>query len=161
MIAGANISPCRKYRYELTRLWCGSAAAARVLTWIMLNPSTATALTDDPTIRKCIGFSKRWGFDGLRVVNLFAYRSTHPEVLRHVADPFGDNSEWLRSVRAPAVAAWGAIDDRLERDWSAVPAHCLLDAIFGGELVCLGQTKQGHPRHPLMLPYRTERQPWP
>lgn len=154
MIAAANISPCRKYRYDLTRLWCGNAAVARIVTWVMLNPSSATALTDDPTIRKCIGFAKRWGYDGLRVVNLFAYRSTHPEVLRHVADPFGpENAAYLTSVTPPIVVAWGVLPRKFEQ------CSSLLLPREGAE--CLGRTKGGQPRHPLMLSYQTERQPWP
>lgn len=79
--------------------------------FLMLNPSTATATDDDPTIRRCIGFARRWGFGALAVGNLFAVRSTDPRCIRQVANPVGkDNDEWLQRLRrdsALCVAAWG------------------------------------------------------
>ena len=77
--AGALLSSCGTYRYRLWRYW---HTEREPLIFIMLNPSTADAMQDDPTIRKCIGFAKRLGFGGIEVVNLFAYRATDPRDLR-------------------------------------------------------------------------------
>ena len=105
---GATCDARRRYRYRLWREW---GASPRRVTFIMLNPSTADERVLDPTIRRCIGFAKAWGFDGVDVVNLFAWRSTDPAALARVADPIGpDNDETIAaSLRqsALAVAACG------------------------------------------------------
>src|SRR5262249_40146014 len=99
-----------RYRYLLTRRVGPGRKSA---TFIMLNPSTADATADDPTIRKCIGFARRWRCGVLRVVNLFAFRATDPDVLKAAADPVGpENRRWiLRSIRRTnrqiVVCAWG------------------------------------------------------
>lgn len=111
----AELSPCGLYRYWLWRKW--SDGGKRV-TFVMLNPSTADALMDDPTIRKCVGFAKRLGFDELFVVNLFAYRATEPKELQRVGwriaeGPANDNHTATACMLASLViAAWGATDFR-------------------------------------------------
>jgi hypothetical protein len=101
------MSPCGLYRYELWRYW----APGRLVAWIMLNPSTADATADDPTLRRCIDFSKAWGCGGLMVVNLFGLRATDPQELRRAEDPVGpmnDHFLWGRCMEADlVVAAWG------------------------------------------------------
>jgi hypothetical protein len=119
----------------------------------MLNPSTADETTDDPTIRKCIGFSKRLGVQRLAVVNLFAARATKPRDLGLYADPIGpDNNDWILEEIGkncgPIIAAWGANGRRHSERVKAV-----LSMLSGFELSCLGTTKDGHPFHPLMIPY--------
>ena len=156
--SGADISECGRYRYRLTRQWGDGA----FLPFVMLNPSTADSEVDDPTIRRCIGFAKREGAGGLLVVNRFAYRATDPAQLRTVDDPYGPgNDAVLRSVAyaaagagQPIVCAWGSNSGSESRT-----ASILLT--FGAQLVCLGTTKDGHPRHPLyvradqpLVPYR-------
>ena len=106
----AEISPCGLYRYRLTRTW---DAAAPALLFVMLNPSTADASEDDPTIRRCLGFARRERAGGLVVANLFAFRATDPKALEDAADPIGpDNARWIetcvRETSGPIVAAWGA-----------------------------------------------------
>ena len=108
MFRGALFSPDRVYRYTLTRVW--DAEKARVC-FILLNPSTANEKQDDPTIRHCIAFAKSWGNGGIEIVNLFAYRSTNPNVLRSVPDPFGPlNLEHILAVTAATpliICGWG------------------------------------------------------
>lgn len=108
----ATISACGKYRYTLERSW---AALPRYVLWIMLNPSTADADTNDATIRRCLGYARAWGYTGILVGNLYAYRSTSPALLTQIAlsggDPIGpDNVAAVRGLIARAsmiVCAWG------------------------------------------------------
>ena len=134
-----------RYRYSLTRRW---SRGPRV-TWVLLNPSTADARQDDPTIRRCIDFSRRWGFGALEVVNLFALRTPYPEVLRAATDPVGPlNDRALRRAIARSdavVAAWGAhgaLAGRADAIRAALPDDAL----------ALGLTARGEPAHPLYLP---------
>ncbi len=143
----AELSDDGMYRYSLRRTWGPGIHAV----FVMLNPSTADATQDDPTIRRCIGFAKREHCGGLLVVNLYAYRATKPADLWRAADPVGrDNDFYLADAAvesnisgAPLIAAWGALAGvaRAER------ARRLL----GHRLSCLGLTKSGAPRHPLYL----------
>lgn len=104
-----------EYRYQLTREW---GDGPRVL-WVMLNPSTADAEKDDPTIRRCIGFSKAWGYGGLTVCNLFAFRATDPKKLRGVIDPIGPENDRhifeASSVADMTIAAWGGNGHLMDR----------------------------------------------
>ena len=144
MIHTAKISDCGKYRYALTRQWAGSGGG---VTFIMLNPSTADAEKDDPTIRRCIGFAKLWGFSRLQVVNLFAYRATDPKELDKVDDPVGplNDPQLINCWHGTLVAAWGAKAPN-ER------VKYVLSLMYSKQLFCLGTTKKGHPRHPLYVP---------
>jgi len=141
----AVISPCGRYRYRLSRSW---EPQRLPLVWIMLNPSTADAEIDDPTIRRCIAFSKREGAGGLEVLNLFALRATNPSALRSADDPIGpDNDQWIREVLHPhsrCVCAWGAFPA-----WDRVAA--VMDLARGINFLCLGRTAAGHPKHPLYI----------
>lgn len=146
--AKAVLSPDRRYRYWLDRHWGSSGTHA---TWIMLNPSTADALEDDPTIRRCTAFTKAWGLDGLIVVNLFAHRATDPRSLARQADPVGPaNDEFIRQAVFPwsvVVAAWGA---HKMADSRAAEVLAILTE-RAGDVGCLGMTKAGYPRHPLYV----------
>jgi hypothetical protein len=149
-LCGALFSPCRTWRYSLWRFW---GVGERRVAFIGLNPSTADEQADDPTIRRCIDFAKRWGFDGLYMLNLFALRSTDPRGLDQVDDPVGPaNDDAIAAVLAQvdlAVAAWGVHGWRHDRDQRFV-AQCQR------ELHCLGRTINGHPKHPLYLRATTE-----
>lgn len=153
MKRSAVISECGRYRYSLERCWDDGLP---MVTWVMLNPSTADAETDDQTIRKCVGFARKWGAGRIRVVNLFALRSTDPRALRTSASPVGpgNNNAIVEAARRSAVivAAWGAHGKLIGRDGYV---RWLVDA-QDRRLSCLGVTKDGHPRHPLRLPYSTE-----
>ena len=138
-----------RYRYWLHR--DVAAAGAEGLVFALLNPSTADAANDDPTIRRCIGFARQWGYRELTVVNLFALRATKPaELRRRGREAIGErNDEALRWARRhPAtsliVAAWGNHGAHLSRDAAAM-------AILAPALA-LRFTKRGCPAHPLYLP---------
>lgn len=154
----ALISDCGAYRYWLTRLWDDTVAPA---TFIMLNPSTADASVDDPTIRRCIAFARDWGCGGLRVANLYAYRATDPKAMKRAADPVGPHNDYHLGALAweawsrggPIVAAWGA-NAGPERA-AAVRRIKHMD-----RLTALGLTKSGQPRHPLYLRADLTPQPW-
>ncbi len=154
---GAELSPEGWYRYSLWRQW-GEPDGPRVC-WVMLNPSTADAEADDPTIRRCIGFSKSWGAAAMEVVNLFALRSTDPKALVRHPDPVGpDNHKAITDAIKRSdmvVAAWGAFQIKHSRP--SIDTYCFnLDK----PLWCLGKTKAGHPRHPLYVPAVTELEPF-
>ncbi|MBI1416966.1 MAG: DUF1643 domain-containing protein [Limimaricola sp.] len=143
----AVYSTCGRYRLSLTRDWGPGRAAV----FVMLNPSTASEATDDPTIARCTGFARALGAGGMEVVNLFAFRATHPRDLRRAEDPVGpDNDAAILSAAARAgwlICAWG-IHGTLHGRGTEVAA--LLRAA-GHRPQVLGLTKDGHPRHPLYL----------
>lgn len=138
------------YRYLLWRTW--DAARPRLL-WVLFNPSTADASREDPTLHRCRGFSRTWGYGGLEVVNLFAFRTPHPRDLLRAADPIGpENDAYLAAAvaRAPAiVAAWGAHGGYRQRDRDVL---ALLARHAAQPFLCLGTLQNGCPRHPLYLP---------
>lgn len=155
MTASAVISDCGTYRYVLRRTWRGGP----VLAFVMLNPSTADAEQDDATIRKCIGFAKRYGFGGIVVVNLFALRSRDPAALRTHPSPIGpENDYWLKhetvNPNHSIIVAWGRHAEHFPGRVRAVMK------IIERAVRCLDVTKDGHPSHPLMLPYKSVPQPW-
>jgi hypothetical protein len=149
----ALFSPDRVYRYRLTRRW----ARGPSIVWIMLNPSTADERRDDPTIRRCIGFSRAWGFGGLTVVNLFALRTPEPRDLREHPDPIGlDNDRHITAAAASAeqvVAAWGAFAFARERAEA-------IQALVKRSLLCLSRSASGAPSHPLYLSSAAELIPY-
>lgn len=140
----AELSVCGAYRYSLTRKWREQPG---YLLWIMLNPSTANALKDDATIRKCVGFAKRWGYGSIAVVNLYALRATNPVVVEGATDPVGpDNDETIKRLASEATgicAGWGGSGPRSLR--SRVVEVL---AMIPGEVTCIGKTRDGHPLHP-------------
>jgi hypothetical protein len=128
------------YRYRLTRVWDPTLPA---ITFVLLNPSTADAEHLDPTLRRCVGFATRDGFGGMVILNLYAFRSTSPKVMRAAADPVGpDNDRVLASATGVVVAGWGVNADAAR----VADAVALLPP-----LQALGVTKRGHPRHPLYV----------
>lgn len=152
MTTDAIISDCGRYRYTLTRVW--NASSSRVC-WIGLNPSTADASKDDPTIRRMIGFARDWGYGGIVVVNLFAFRATDPKDLRKAAvshDIVGDenDSHIISSAEQSelVLAAWGNHGKLLARNQS------VLDELEAHGFVVhhLRLSADGHPCHPLYLP---------
>ena len=153
----AIYSPCEAYRYALTRVW--DTEGRRVL-FVMLNPSTATEVQNDPTVERCERRARALGFGAFRVCNIFAFRATDPRVMRAQDDPVGPANDaaiaegalWADSV----VCAWGTHGAHLGRG-SAVEA--LLRAT-GRPLLHLGLSKAGHPKHPLYIAYECPPQGW-
>lgn len=152
---GARLSDDRIYRYVLWRIWGDGG----VCLFVMLNPSTADETQDDATVRRCIGFAEGWGHGGLRVVNLYALRATHPVELGRHPDPVGpDNDRVLAEEAAQAkriVVAWGNAP-KLKGKLADRPAQVLellqKYAKTGHSPVCLGVTQAGHPVHPVRQP---------
>ena len=140
----AHLSVCRRYRYALWRRW---GAGPNVM-FVGLNPSTAEEEIDDPTIRRCITFARTWGYGGLCMTNLFAYRSTQPAEMLAQVDPVGPyNDNYLVQLASEArlvVAAWGTHGQHRGR-------HNAVRKMLSG-LHYLRLTKDGHPSHPLYLP---------
>jgi hypothetical protein len=159
---GAILSVDRRYRYRLWRQW---GDGNNRVCFVGINPSTADEKDDDATIRKCVGFAKRWGFGALDMVNLFAWRDRNQRGLLSTPDPVGPlNDATLLETFGFAkriVFAWGPgkgaavsklITRRLVSDgWIAAEVALTTRCEIGR----LNQTKDGSPGHPLMLPYAT------
>jgi len=143
----ALISQDNKYRYQLSRIW--DEEKPKIL-FIMLNPSTADADVDDPTIRRVVNFSKSWGYGGVFVGNLYAFRSTDPKALRHTDDPIGEDNiqhiQTLLGLTERVIYAWG--NNQKEPEW----LRDLVDTPY-----CIDISKKGVPKHPLYL--KSELQP--
>lgn len=152
----AVYSDCERYRFLLTRTW---GSGPRVL-FVMLNPSTATEVQNDPTVERCERRARALGYGAFRVTNIFAWRATDPKAMRAAEDPVGagndeailDSLAWADTV----VCAWGNHGLHLGRG-SAVEA--MLRAA-GARLHHLGLTGQGQPTHPLYIGYDRQPQPW-
>ena len=154
MTRSATLSTCRQYRFELWRRWGHGAYAM----FIGLNPSTADETADDPTIRRCVGFARAWGYDAMCMTNLFAYRATLPADMKKAADPVGweVNDRRLRHLAAEAgvvIAAWGAHGAFMDRGAN-------VRRMLPGGLHYLRLTKDGHPGHPLYLPASLQPVEW-
>jgi hypothetical protein len=150
-LAGETVlSHCSRYRYCLWRDVPGGGNG--VVVFVGLNPSTADAQIDDPTIRRCRGFASRWGYRKLCVLNLFAFRATKPAGLFEAADPIGThNDDFLTGLSRKAdlvVACWGNHGAYMERD------KFVCGTI--GKAKCLGTTRRGQPKHPLYVPYESQ-----
>jgi hypothetical protein len=159
----AVYSPCESYRYLLTRTW--DPQGTRAL-FVMLNPSTATELQNDPTVERCERRARTLGFGAFRVTNIFAWRATDPRVLRRVTDPVGPDNDaaiaasagqWVRDGTGDRiVCAWGTHGAYLDRGESV--GRLLKES--GRPLHHLGLTRDGHPRHPLYVGYAVQPLPW-
>jgi len=147
----AVFSECGRYRYVLTRTWSDLPDVARTLVVVGLNPSTATELVDDPTLRRCQHFARREGFVRLYMLNLFAFRATDPRELKRCephARVGADNDEVLRGFLnsgSKVVAAWG------DAKWPFVLHRAGTVVRMADRFWCLGRTKGGAPRHPLYV----------
>lgn len=145
---GAEFSKCGRYRYGLWRKWDDDKP--RIM-FIGLNPSTATATMDDPTIRRVKRFAMDWGYGGVYMCNLFAFISAYPEDLKTCDDPVGDNDNWLTffaTMCKDALFAWGNFKEAEDR-------AKIVSAMFPNA-VCLGFNKNSTPKHPLYISAKTK-----
>ncbi len=153
----AVYSECEAYRYSLTVTW---DETGRRLLYVMLNPSKATELANDPTIERCERRARRLGYGAFGVVNLFALRETSPQKLKAAAAPegpentavIGRSATWADDI----LAAWGVHGVHLGICDSVLP----ILRNSGRPLLHLGLTKDGHPRHPLYIAYETRPECW-
>ena len=153
----AVYSDCESYRYSLTRIW--EPSGPKVM-FVMLNPSTATEVQNDPTIERCERRARSLGFGGFRATNIFAYRATDPRDMRAAADPAGPDNDaaildglgWANQV----VCAWGTNGAHRNQG----PRIEALLRARGQMLHHLGLSKAGHPKHPLYIAYSQAPQIW-
>ena len=152
----ALYSPDNRYRYALTRDW---ALGQRVL-FVMLNPSTATEMQNDPTVERCERRARALGFGGFAVANIFAFRATDPRVMRAASDPVGPANDAtileLASSANQIICAWGSHGAHLDR---GAKVEALL-RVTRNDLYHLGLTKAGQPRHPLYIGYAQQPRLW-
>lgn len=152
---GAILDDSRTYRYRLWRTWDVDKPACA---FIGLNPSTADETEDDPTLRRCIGYARAWGYGTVELGNLFGLRATDPAELREASDPVGpENDDHLRDICRDAklvVAAWGNDGELMDR---AREVCRLLD---DHDLHALVVNQTGHPKHPLYCRKAVEPQPF-
>ena len=142
MRQSAVASPCKRYRYQLRRVWDPGKPA---VLFVCLNPSTADAKLDDNTSRVCRNYAERWGYGTLLMGNLFAYRSRDPRALRTAKDPIGPENDHhlmeLQSAAKTVVCAWGNRGALFDRDVQVLR--------FLRRPQCLVKLKSGRPGHPL------------
>lgn len=145
MFTDAQLSPCRRDRYGLWRIWDKNQP---LVLFICLNPSTADETNDDPTLKRCINFARSWGYGGISIANLFAYRATLPADMKNCEDPVGpENNKWLVKLANDVdlvIGAWGNDGAFLNRSQEVKQ---LLPDIY-----CLKLNASGEPAHPLYLP---------
>ncbi len=153
----AIYSDCEQYRYSLTRIW---NPEGRKALFVMLNPSTATEVQNDPTVERCERRARALGFGAFQVTNIFAWRDTDPRKMRAAVDPVGPENDaailkgaqWADQV----IAAWGTHGAHRDRG----PAVEALLRDTGQPLFHLGLTKGGHPKHPLYIAYTQQPELW-
>jgi len=152
MIKDAIISEDGKYRYQLSRKW---DKVKPMILFIMLNPSTADAEKDDPTIRRCMGFAKSWGYGGIFVGNLFSYRATEPGELLNVNDPYGHgNLSFIMEMAGfsdKVICAWGNEKTIKKVEVGKLIIKKIFKLLKEKGLYYLELTKGGTPKHPLYL----------
>ncbi len=158
----AIYSNCQRYRYQLTRIW--DHAGGKAL-FIMLNPSTATEIQNDPTVERCERRARALGFGSFRVTNIFAWRDTDPRNMKAATEPIGqenDNTiiescDWASRKTDRIICGWGTHGEHLNRG----PQVEELVRATGLQSYHLGLTKAGHPKHPLYIAYSQQPILWP
>lgn len=145
---GAEFSPCRRWRYTLWRIWDSECPYCA---FIGLNPSTATETENDPTVSRCINYARDWGYGGMYMLNLFAWRATDPDDMKAADEPVGEDNDAaiLRIANAAGlvICAWG--NHGAYRERSTGVKELLRAANI--QVHCLTVTGTGEPGHPLYL----------
>lgn len=168
--SGAEISDDELYRYTLTRQWSNGPCLA----WLCFNPSTATATEADQSIRKMVGFSRKWGYGRMVVLNLFAIRNRDPRAVGRMGlDAVGPmNDYWINESLKECrelICAWGCGEHFRASKHTGLKSLdfrpvTLIQNLRGAypnlPIQCLGYREDRHPRHPLMLSYETQRIPF-
>lgn len=157
MRKGAEFSPCRRYRYKLWRVW---AELQPNILFIGLNPSTADEATDDRTIARLVKWAFGWGYGGVYVGNLFAFRATKPTDMKRQTNPVGpDNDDALRDMEkrcTTTVLCWGTHGAYLNRERDVLTKVLA----YPTTAMCFAVSKEGHPKHPLYLKGATALMPY-
>lgn len=158
-IKSAVVSSCGAYRWALSRSWIPTLGTVM---FVMLNPSTADAEMDDPTVRKCVGFARQWGRGAVLIGNLFAFRTKEPKLLRRAADPVGASNDealaWMAAAADMIVVAWGS---RAKHPELVDRARAVVEGPLADRpLLCLKLLPNGDPGHPLFAPYQTRPRSW-
>lgn len=158
---GAVFDRSKRYRYTLWRWWRPMSSVpvpSRMVAFIGLNPSTADATNNDPTVTRCVNFARHWDYDGMVMLNLFAYRATDPKVMKAQQKPIGaSNNQAIRDVSQRAglvVCCWGTHGEYRDRGFEVA------DMLVNLRLHHLGLTKGGQPKHPLYLKSDTPLTHW-
>jgi len=155
----AVFSPCRRWRYHLKQVWDETQPN---LIWMMLNPSTADETQNDPTVERCEQRARQWGFGGVEVYNIFAFRATDPNDMKAQADPVGpDNDKWVakfahHSQHTLAIIGWGEHGKHRGRGQDVLK----IIAAHDGQVQALKVNKSGHPKHPLYIGYKQKASPF-
>uniref|UniRef100_A0A6M3KQY2 DUF1643 domain-containing protein n=2 Tax=viral metagenome TaxID=1070528 RepID=A0A6M3KQY2_9ZZZZ len=154
--ADSSFSPDRRYRYDLWRVW---TEGGRRINFIGLNPSTANEISDDPTIRRCVGFAVKWGYGEMHMLNLFAFVSSDPrDLCNHTIDPVGpENDNYLKALNPEIVIAWGSWG-KLHNNTINSRADAVRQLLV--DMFCFGRNKDGEPKHPLYLPATASLEKW-
>jgi len=157
MHSSAVYSPCKSYRYSLTR---SHAKATKSLLFILLNPSTATELKNDPTVARCQKRSELLGYNSFIVCNLFAFRTKNPEIMKNHFEPIGpDNHQIIKEslkIADQVICGWGNHGAHLDQSEKVLK----IIATFGKHAYHLGLTKSHQPKHPLYMSYNQEPIRW-
>lgn len=144
----AVFSDCQRYRWLLMRRW---SDGPHICMFIGLNPSTADYYNDDPTVRRCVGFARQWGYSAMYMMNAYAFRSTNPKVMKQQSDPVGCQcDDFLKGIALLCrihVACWGTnIETYRQTELKQMLPR----------LKCFGITAKGFPKHPLYLSKATK-----
>jgi len=150
-VSGATFSWCNKYRYHLWRRW----GEGKVLTYLMCNPSKSDVFSTDPIMRKCLFYAKKYGYAGVDLLGIFALMSAKIKGLE-VDDPVGaDNDEFIKAVRGDVCFAWGKVGSRVKHQRDR-PYRVIKMIDESVNVMCLGVTKDGNPKHPCYLSHGCE-----
>lgn len=156
---GATFSECRRWRYTLWRRWSAFSEDESLAVWLCLNPSTASEHKNDPTVTRCIEFSKSWGYTGMVMLNLFGYRATDPKEMKRYQEPVGDQNDAaiieVSQYAKALICGWGNHGSHQDRDLR------VLSKLRRAKVkpMCLVVTGKGQPQHPLYV--KASKQPIP